>query len=218
MNIVVQCAGRKSVRAGRMRRRDGREVSFVAHPIQAPRDGDFVYAHPDDLADSATTWREELLAYNENPGANPLRLLPAWELYTPSVYSDLKEKYGLKRLYILSAGWGLVPADFLLPYYDITFSVSAAKYKRRGRRDASRFRDFRMLDSANDEPVIFFGGKDYTSLFCDLTRSAKGPRYVFHKAKGISAPDCCLVPYETNRSTNWHYECAYEFMNGRLEF
>ena len=217
MNIVIQCAGSKNVRAGSMRQRDGRKVSFVARPVEAPHDGDLVYAHPDDLADSTATWREELIAYNENPGTNPLGLLPAWNLYSPAIYRDLKEKYGLRRLYILSAGWGLIPADFLLPHYDITFLGSAVKYKRRGKVDASRFRDFRMLDSASNDPVVFFGGKDYVSLFCDLTRSTKGPRHVFYKAKEINALGCRLIPYETRRSTNWHYECACEFMTERLE-
>ena len=43
---------------------------------------------------------------------------------------------GLDRLYILSAGWGLIPGDFLTPNYDITFSAAqnVQRFKRRRHR------------------------------------------------------------------------------------
>ena len=75
--------GQQALHAGHMRRRerDGTPVMFVADPAHAPRAGDLVYARPDDLADDGRIWRDWLLEYNRLPGSNPLKLLPAFELY-----------------------------------------------------------------------------------------------------------------------------------------
>ena len=61
---------------------------------------------------------------------SPFGLLPAYQLYENSTYNRLVDRFGLSNVYILSAGWGLIPADFLTPHYDITFSASADAYKR----------------------------------------------------------------------------------------
>ena len=118
--------------AGHLHAWDGREVMFVADPDLAPRDGDCIYARPDDIADTGTSWRAVLSQYNQNPDGNRLGLLPAWRLYRNSTYEILAEHFGLDRLYILSAGWGLIPANFLTPNYDITFSTArnVQKFKR----------------------------------------------------------------------------------------
>jgi hypothetical protein len=67
-------------------------------------------------------------------------LLPAWQLYDRPVYRELVHALGAENVFILSAGWGLLSADFLTPNYDITFSKTAKRYKRRRVRD--RYRDF----------------------------------------------------------------------------
>jgi|KBSSwiStaDraftv2_1062776.scaffolds.fasta_scaffold2264069_2 hypothetical protein len=56
----------------------------------------------------------------------------------------------------------------------------AEAYKRRRKGDL--FRDVRMLPNDFDEPIVFFGGKDYVPLFCKLTKDAKGKRTVFYNA------------------------------------
>jgi len=66
-------------------------------------------------------------------------------------------RFGVKNVYILSAGWGLICADFLTPAYDITFSPSAAPYKRRRKTD--RYEDFRMLPDKAEREIVFFGGQ-----------------------------------------------------------
>ena len=53
----------------------------------------------------------------------------------PSVYRELVHALGAENVFILSAGWGLLSADFLTPNYDITFSATAERYKRRRVRD-----------------------------------------------------------------------------------
>jgi len=55
---------------------------------------------------------------------------PAHELYDNRTHGRLVERFGLGNVYILSAGWGLLGAGFLTPYYDITYSQSAEPYKR----------------------------------------------------------------------------------------
>ena len=217
--IVIQCAAGKQSRAGCLRFRSGREVLFVANPANAPQDGPYAHAHPDGPADTGETWRKQLLRYNDLhkdvPGDNPLGLLPAWRLYKNPTYALLAEKYGPERLYILSPGWGLIRADFLTPDYDITFSNNAEPYNRRRERDA--YDDWRMLPDDTADPVVFFGGKSYIKLFCALTERVKGPRYVFFNSRNApDAPGCHLRKFDTRTRTNWHYECARAFMDGKV--
>jgi hypothetical protein len=111
MIVVIQCAGTKREDAGHLKMQDGRLVSFVAHPEELELHAEnCLYARPDDPSDRGGSWREFLDAYNENPGDNPLGLLPAFELYKPArpynnIYRDLVNGYGLQNTYILSAGW-----------------------------------------------------------------------------------------------------------------
>ena len=215
MIVVIQCAASKKPDAGYLQRRDGRKVLFVADPQNAPVDTPYAYARPDDIADTGRSWRDELLRCNDAPGNNPLGLLPAWQLYENETYALLAERYGKDRLYILSAGWGLIAADFLTPKYDITFSAQADGFKRRSKKD--RHNDLRMLPVDTEEPVVFFVSKKYVRLACELTNGLKSPRYLFYNSKtGPDAPDCILKKYDTRTRTNWQYECAKAFMDGRI--
>jgi hypothetical protein len=63
-----------------------------------------------------------LIDYNENPGSNQLGLYPAFELYKNDIYRKLVDCFGIDKTFILSAGWGLIRASFLTPWYDITFT------------------------------------------------------------------------------------------------
>lgn len=215
MIVVIQCAASKQDDAPSLRTADGREVCFVADPSSAPASG-HPYARPDDMSGSGESWREQLRAYNEAPDANPLRLLRAYELYRPSVYQDLADHVGTDRLYILSAGWGLIPATYMTPAYDITFSASADPWKRR--RKSGRYDDFSMLPEDTREPVLFFGGNDYLPLFARLTRHLDAPKIIpYRSAQTPDLPGATLVRFETERRTNWHYECAEAFMRGALD-
>jgi len=125
MIVVIQCAGSKFADACSLKEEDGRPVQFVAQPKCAPKDGVF-YARPDDVSDGMT-WRDKLLRYNQT-GANPLGLRRAIDLYRPPIYGALAVALPASDLFILSAGWGLIRADFLTPAYDITFSTQAAPF------------------------------------------------------------------------------------------
>jgi hypothetical protein len=215
MIVVIQCAASKRPDAGHLRLAGGKPVIFVADPKTAPADPAYQYARPDDPSDTGSSWRQMLLKYNEMSGENPLDLSPAWQLYENRAYARLVGRFGFKNVYILSAGWGLIRADFLTPYYDITFSQAADGYKRR--RKAERYQDFRMPPDQTDEDIVFFGSKDYIPLFYSLTSESRGKKTVFYNSAHVPQKNgYTLMRFETSTRTNWHYECANAYMDGSL--
>jgi hypothetical protein len=215
MIVVIQCAASKRPDAGHLIAANGKLVDFVAQPQIAPRDPDRVYARPDDLCEDGISWRQHLLKSNDNPGDNPLRLYPAYQLCENKAYGRLVDRFGLRNVYILSAGWGLISADFLTPCYDITFSPSADAYKRRRKTD--RYDDFRVLPDDTEDDIVFFGGKDYLPLFCSLTNTIHTKKIVFFNSASVPRLDgCTLRRFETTTRTNWHYECANAFLDGTI--
>jgi len=130
MKIVIQCAASKVPDAGSLTDANGKSVLFVANPALAPQSETCIYARPDDPAGNELTWHDVLLEYNKeykHTGANRLGLLPAYRLYAPQIYRQLVDHFGVSNVFILSAGWGLISADFLTPKYDITFPNIALK-------------------------------------------------------------------------------------------
>lgn len=215
MIVIIQCAGSKRAEAGSLTTFDGAAVRFVAHLELAPDDGE-CYANPDDECENGKTWRDLLLEINRVDTPPAPNLLSAGKLYRPQVYQDLLKHLGHEKLYILSAGWGLIRSDFLLPDYDITFSGQAERYKRR--RKVDRYQDFSMLPPDSDEPVLFFGSKDYLPLFRQLSADHRGRRIVlFRSSEPPDCPECVSVQYETPRRTNWHYEAAESYLAGKLQ-
>ncbi|ACK50900.1 hypothetical protein Msil_1957 [Methylocella silvestris BL2] len=215
MIVVIQCAAKKRDDAGHLRTKDGRRVLFVADPDRAPPKAGYVYARPDDIADDGKAWRDILQGYNSQPGNNPLGLLRAFELYANDAYRHLADRVGLDKMFILSAGWGLINAAFLTPCYDITFSAQAEPYKRRRKTD--HYRDLRMLPRETNEPIVFFGGKDYLPLFRELTDGAWSPRTVFFNSATVpQIQGGSAVRFQTTTRTNWHYECVNAFLRGEI--
>lgn len=214
MKIVIQCAARKDPAAASFAAPDGRQVFFVAHPGLAPPSLSCVYARPDDLSDDGRTWRARLLAYG-SADANPLNLLPGYRLYAHDAYRALVRKFGMSQVFILSAGWGLIPADLLMPNYDITFSASAEPWKRR--RQNERYEDFCTMPDDGGE-ILFLGGKDYLRLFCRLTTEFTGGKTVLYNSIHCPAlpPGFRAVRFETATRTNWHYEGAAALVAGEI--
>lgn len=211
----MQCAASKRADAGHLKTLTGTPVSFVAQPGAAPASTNHVYARPDDLSDTGLSWRQVLLAYNERPDGNSFGLLPAYRLYENSTYGKLVERFGLRHVYILSAGWGLIRADFLTPYYDITYSQLADDYKRRRKSDL--YKDLCMLPAQVDDEIVFIGGKDYLPLFVSLTSSIQASKTVYYNSsQQLRVHGCRSERFQTNRRTNWHYECAATLMHGML--
>jgi hypothetical protein len=181
MKIVIQCSATKQDLAGTFII-SGRRVKFIAHPELHPPGETDIFSRPDDaIPSSSTTWRQHLVTYNSS-GANPDHLLQAGSLYSPPAYVALLRSVGTENFYILSAGWGLVRSDFLLPDYDITFSSQGEAWKRRTKRDA--FRDFAHLTQGailGNETVYFFGGKEYLQLYYKLTKTlSPGKSFTSH--------------------------------------
>lgn len=74
-----------------------------------------------------------------------------------------------------------------------------------------------MLAADTEEPIVFFVSKDYVSLACKLTEGIKGPKYLLYNSKTApDAPGCNLKKYVTRTRTNWQYECAKAFMEGKV--
>jgi hypothetical protein len=214
MIVLIQCAASKRPGAGHLVSASGKPVVFVAHPEIAPANDRHLYARPDDRSENGKPWRQVLEEYNAHPEQNPLGLYRAYQLYKNRIYKRLVDRFGIEKVYILSAGWGLVQADFLTPYYDITFSRVAEPYKRR--KKADRYQDFRMLPDQTVEEIVFFGGSDYLVFFVKLTGTIRSKKTVFYNS--IYAPQaagCVLKRYDTIKRTNWHYDCANAFLDGR---
>ena len=92
---------------------------------------------------------------------------------------------------------------------------AADRYKRRGKNDV--YSDERALPASSEEPVFFFGGKDYVPLFCKLTSEVRVKRTVFYNSKVEPvAPGCSIGRFVTTTRTNWHYECAAAFVDGKI--
>lgn len=216
--VVFPCAGRKAANAGRFRMSDGRVVFFVADPTLAPADSSVLYRHPDDDAMGDRTFRQVLDDYNlQFKDENPWGLQPAWRLYSDRVYGGLKRAVGAANLFILSAGWGLIRADYLTPDYDVTFSngKNVEAYKRRRKRD--RYEDFQHLPAGGFDRVVFAGGKDYVKPFLMFTEGLGMERVVYYNSNlAASEHDARFVPFETHRKTNWHYEWADGLIAGEI--
>jgi hypothetical protein len=209
MIVVIQCAATKRQDAGYFQSESGNRILFVAAPAMAPASTVVTYAHPDEAAEDGRSWRQHVADYDKL-SENPFGLFRACDLYTNPAYSQLVNRFGLDRVFILSAGWGLLRADFLTPQYDITFSAAAKRNAPwKVRRLPERYHDLNQLLSSTSEPIVFLGGKDYVGLFCSLTSHAQGERKIFYNsATPPRAPGCALERFDTSTRTNWHYECA----------
>lgn len=219
MIAIIQCAATKRPDAGHLQRQDGTKCMFVADPASAPTDSERIHAHPDEASDTGESWREKLVRYNADPGSNPCGLLRAFELYENASRRGLVDRLGTDRVYILSAGRGLISASFLTPAYDITLNTRAkqkAPWKFRKKEDS--YADLCHLPADTVEPVIFFGGKDYMPLFCKLTGSIPSRRTIFYNSsRPPDAPGCVLHRFSTTAKTNWHYQCVKAFLQGQID-
>ena len=216
MKVVIQCSATKNKAAGSFTF-NARRVTFVSHPELHRGASSEILFRPDSRVPSTSiTWRDHLLAYNKG-AHNPDRLLCAADLYSPDIYRSLLRHAGSKNLFILSAGWGLVRADFLVPDYDITFSSQAEPWKRRRKRDVfSDFAQLTQVDLDATEDIYFFGGKDYLPLYYTLTRTLVARKVVYYVSAHIPRdPAFKYIRYST-AGTNWHYGCAKDFIEGSM--
>lgn len=217
MIVVLQCAGTKRNDALTFSQADGRKVKCVARPDEAPPSAGFTYAHPDGMADLTRTWRQAVSETNQGHDGSS-KLHRAFELdeppASPTLYRELVSVLGLDRVYILSAGWGLIRSDYGLPDYDITFAPEALKkapWKYRGRRD--KFEDYMQLPAAETDSLMFIGSKAYLPQFLTLTKSYRGKRTVFYNSiTRPTAPGCATELFPSRNRRTWQYECALKLL------
>lgn len=215
MKIVIQCSGKKKGEIWTVSGLNYVRVKFVSNPSCCRQAVPYELKNPDELiGNTRLTWRSYLVEYNKD-GRNPDDLLRAGDLYDHPIYKKLVERYGWENTFILSAGWGLVRADYFIPYYDITFSRKVNPCQRRKTGDV--FYDFNHLNTQINENVYFFGGVDYLPLYYTLTREIPAEKVIFHvsgkipKENGYEYINCSV-----GQITNWHYKCVEEFLEGRL--
>lgn len=226
MDVIIQCAATKDPEAGKLRARDGRDVHFVAAPQLCMTGTKKLYARPDDGSDiPGQTWRDRLVSYVDQEKDNPLGLRHAYMLYKHPAYARLVQTFGASHVFILSAGWGLVRADYLLPAYDVTFNQRAKKKNPAAfcaTTDGYRF--FQHVSKCGKGPITFLGGRDYLPLFDMLTSSLSRERIAFvratepgflrknHPRYGFEERD-----FHVAARTNWHYQCALALAAGTLQ-
>ena len=224
--VVIQCASQKNPGAIDFTL-EGKRVEFVAQPNLAPTTSKLLYVRPDDRRPGGDgTWRDLVIQANSKIERSN-QFVTAARLYRNSAYEKLLSVFGEKRLYILSAGWGLVRASYHLPDYDITFRNMAKEEKYKQRRQMDPYLDFNhLLDDYGamcEIPICFFGGDTYRPLFASLLQPLRGSKSVFYRVPPLPGavphqfealnPEIGFhnVPFPTSRLTNWQYECAEAF-------
>ena len=205
MKIVIQCANSKSKNATRI----ADKIEFVGKPETKSQ-----FRPDDNVPNSLKSWRDYLTSYNRNykiNGDNKWKLLKAWELYKNKVYKQVIDKIGEEDVFILSAGWGLVKSDFLLPSYNVTFSNSAPKIYRRKPIDV--YNDYNQLTAGytSGEVILFFGGGSYLKQFYELTKDIANKDIIIYHATDniVKHPEYSYKKYP-RCFTNWHYQAIIE--------
>lgn len=207
--VVIICASDKN---------DGGDLIYNGQKIKFYAQSNIANTEflPDDyMPDTKTTWRDFVNA-NQNPNSIPMM---AYQLYKRDEYRQLFKRFG-NLFYILSAGWGLVRADYRLPKYDITFSNNADLIKKRNYNLPPNYLDFNHLDNLNDnEDIIYIGGKDYLPLFYELTQNLQNRKIIYYYGNITNSQYDNYIyrkyfPNNQNNQRKWHYELAEKIANG----
>lgn len=198
---------------------NGNTINFVSKINKAEINHN-IYCHPDNIIPNENiTWRELIAGQDERED-----LIACHILYSPNIYRLLYERYQ-NDLFIFSAGWGIVRAEYKLPKYNITFSNGSniPTYARRNNNDV--FNDFNQLQGINEgELIVLLAGKDYVLPFCQLTKDIPNKKIIVHTSQSIldnnpylNNHNFSFLHYQTNTRTNWHYEFAKRLINNEIE-
>lgn len=212
MKIVIICCSKKN---GNNLVHKGKSINFVANKQYAPPNSNTaLYVHPDDLiADEGITWRALVEKQNSN-------LLPAYQLYDQSIYQKLYQKFK-NDLFIFSAGWGIIRADYQVPKYNITFSNASnvPQYAQRNSKCDRAYKSFNHLTTINsNETILLMGGSDYIRMFFAEAIQLKNKKKIIYTSDRLNGlanntifnenTNLEFYRYATNTRTNWHYEFA----------
>ena len=211
--IVMMCAGAKQPNSGLI----FNEQNIKFRAVSSRNNNEYL---PDDLINGIENirWRDYVIN-NQNPETIPFR---AYELYRRNEYTCLYNNFE-HNLYILSAGWGLVRADYRLPNYDITFSNVAPVSLNTRRNDNVNvipiYDDFNQLEVNPEDDIIFVGGKKYINLFYELTQNLTNRKIIYYNSQNQPNPQLGNYVYRRyfiNYFTNWHYELAHDLCQGLI--
>jgi len=207
-NVVMMCASGKN----QSYFTDFPEITFVSTPLLDNE------KNPDDLIDNTEmTWRDYLfVSQNDNT------LLMAYELYIPNIYIQLHNHFG-NKLFILSAGWGLVSSEFKVPNYDITFSQTAPANTIRNINNnvPPLYNDYNQIDDS-DSDIIFVGTPNYIPLFISLTQNLNCRKIVYYKNNDalqyehLNNGTFEFRYYNTPARQKWYYQLAHDLCNDIL--
>lgn len=137
----------------------------------------------------------------------------AYELYTGNkIYNYAYNKLG-DRLFILSSGWGIMPATFKLPMYHITWAQNARGSTMFRDRNDARWEDWTLDDhNIKDDGhyMILLAGRDYIRQFLHCTSNIKKRCIVYNadiKCYDENVKYIWGQPYlnNPNQIINWHY-------------
>jgi len=224
MIIVIQCAGSHVPNAATLTL-NGNAVHFVAQPQDRQMD-----KQPwDQIPGSNKTWIDCVKAYNEVGGALPGEyiklnvgtengrlLMQCGNLYKHPGYGELMAACGLRNVYILSAGWGLVRGDKFIPNYDVTFSQAGDPNVRIAVRDRLQY-PFMSDEIPDNGEINLFISRAYAPYWSRLYRGA-AQRTVLHWRLGQKLPDRqygTVIKHDCGKQvTNWQYKAARQFIAG----
>ncbi len=218
MRIIIQCAGYKNS-ANTFSTTDGKRVDFVGNPPKDHSSKTNIYRKPDAMSDNnSDSWRKRVHDYNE-AGGNPLNFFPAYKLYRNKAYKGLVKKFDIDNVYILSACWGLIRADYLIPTYDLTFAWQPKRpYVKKIPKDYYPYKN--MLPD-NGKKIIYLGGIAYQKTFCTLTKSYRGEKVMFYHSKDYPKilskfSGFTAKKHEMGHNRNWQYRCAQEIIDNEI--
>lgn len=211
MKIVFPCASSKNEIPFIY---NEREINFVSHAL--PNIENKFFVHPDELIfNENISWRDFI-----NKQENRKDLKKAYNLYKNEIYDRLYKRFG-NNLFIFSAGWGIVRAEFKLPNYNITFSRGENIPNHCIRDKKQKYKDFNHLNGIEkNEKIIFIGPEDYATSFLKLVSKLPNEIEIFYRDKFLdnynyknTIKRISFKKYIKGTIRNWYYKCAEELIN-----
>ena len=217
--VVMICAKEKKGNSKIIHENFNHPITFLAQP-----NGVNTFLPDGYIPNLNMTWRD-YVTNNQNHNIIPFK---SYQLYIHGVYQNLFTVFG-DRLFILSAGWGLVKAEFRLPNYDITFSkdekVPLNSKRSTNMNKSPIYNDFKKLKVKKDDDIIFIGVPNYLNLFYELTRDFQNRKIIYYFGKGSKLKryspkkEFDYIQYEPknpNNNRTWHYELAQKYADGEI--
>jgi hypothetical protein len=219
--VVIQCAGPKF--PGATLALNNAALNFVGKPWLVPPNG---RAPWDILPESGKrTWIDSVRDYNSGNGAlsagdvaarvsvmGQNGLTETGELYRRPIYRQLIHAYGIKNVFILSAGWGLIRADDKIPIYNVTFSNNAG-VAHISPADRSRHGTIRNTINGNNEIHLFITPQ-YLRYWVSLFPQSGNRRIILHWRKGQKDPHNWtgnITRHDCPNQRTWPYDAAAQF-------